>query len=1468
MAASKFTHNFPAAENAADENTHEVKWLYAYVQALVNSALCYSLLLDSEMKILYHSDSVRNLAGMGEGETLVGRSAQEVYRLVYDENLYPGALRRLKRAQAGEEYFFENDTIVWPTGERRLYQINYQKITSTTDNFEGVLMYAQDITDLRLEDAKRRVDTLLHSSVLPCYVWDENGDVIAYNREAARTFGVLPDMTPHDFGALMVSSLQPEFQPCGRETESVRRALVHEALQNGFAETEGFLQTRDASPLYVRATILRTAWPFGFRLIVYIQDKTGSYLQEKEVEHIREQNERQLAKLNLVVKASGVGLWSVEIDADNPANPDGAATFSGEFRQLLGFSDEQDFPDQFGSWISRLHPDDKENTLMQFRKHVFDTSGRTPYSAEHRLLKKDGQYGYYRAYGETERDDKGRPIRMFGALRDITQEKTTLSETEKQREELERVRDLMLKASKVGLWNLDFVRSDARSSIVAAWSDEFRKMLGFTDEKDFPSVLDSWANQLHPDDKESAINHLKKHMLDTSGQMPYDSEFRLLKKNGQYGYYRSFGETLRDADGRILHMSGALMDITEAKNHLYSTEQKSVELKRIREQNEFQLARLKLVVQASGVGLWDMVVMRGDPMNPANIFTWSNEFRHMLGFTSERDFPNVLGSWSDRLHPDDKERTLDLIIKHLSDTTGKTPFDTEYRLLRKDGQYGYFRASGSTFRDDDGNPLRIVGALMDITEAKNLLLTAEMQRIVAEASEERARVMLNSTPMMCILQDVNGAIADCNEEAVKVLGLTSKAELMQDFYRFYPEYQEDGVRTTDRMKEVLQFLDTAEKPFYQLERTFQTSAGEIVPVESTIVRIPRQEGHYYLSFSRDLREIKAQERELEEIREEKNRAEIQREAALAANEAKSVFLATMSHEIRTPMNAVMGMVEILLAENLNERQLQHVRDIRTSALALLDVVNDILDLSKIQVGKLKTEAKHYDFTMLIDNLSAMAYFLVSRKSITFNLLMSESTPVYLYGDEVRLRQAILNLLSNAIKFTDDGSVDLIVTFTETTVKITVRDTGIGILPEEIPKLFEPFEQVDTSRVRRDEGTGLGLSITKAIIELMDGQLTVESVYGQGSSFHIEVPKILGDETQVVNEDTTQGMLHAPEAKMLVVDDNLANLKVAAGLLQLFQITAETVSSGRDAIKMVWENDYDLVLMDYRMPGMDGVEAALEIRKLGLSVPIIGCTASVTPETKEKLMDAGMNDFLAKPITKVELKHILKKWIPAEKVTETIDDGFTFGDTEDDSYRIFWEKLQNIEGLSISAGLERVGGQRDVYEETLKLMLREIEKSMTNLSEFLGEGDLQNFAVEVHSIRGSLASIGAMELSGKARELEHASDRQDTSFCFANLPLLEEGLLSLRERLQAAFAEISHDEEPVTVPEELVPVFEEILLAMDEMDLMQISREMDSLEAFSAQGALKEKIEGVKYAVMMMDYAAAAELIQDLLNKKE
>ncbi|MCL2705625.1 MAG: ATP-binding protein [Spirochaetaceae bacterium] len=604
-----------------------------------------------------------------------------------------------------------------------------------------------------------------------------------------------------------------------------------------------------------------------------------------------------------------------------------------------------------------------------------------------------------------------------------------------------------------------------------------------------------------------------------------------------------------------------------------------------------------------------------------------------------------------------------------------------------------------------------------------------------------------------------------------------------------------------------------------------------------------------------------------ELRMMTKEAEAAKERAEDADKAKSRFLANMSHEIRTPMNAIIGMSELMLSENLNDHQLRCIQDIHVSAKSLLNIINDILDLSKIQSGKLSLAPLHYDFYELIDNISSTVQFLAKNKNISFKLNTQGEMPRCIYGDDVRLRQTLLNILGNAVKFTNEGNVGLTISVSNTTIVFDISDTGIGIKEEDMSTLFDAFTQINMRKNRTQEGTGLGLSITKSLIDMMDGNITVESVYGQGSIFHVTIPKVLGDEALIQQATDNDSLIHVPDAKILVVDDNAINLNVACGLLRLCKITAETAASGKEAIEMIQKNKYDLVFMDQMMPEMDGVETTKIIREMGVKIPIVALTANAIAGTKEEFLAAGMNDLLTKPIRKNLLNKILTEWLPSEKLIFRYGKNAPSVENSAEIDAEFWKKVEKIEGLSVQTGLDRVSGQQEVYGKSLKLTIKEIEKCDKNLNEFLAAGDMRNFTIEVHSIKGSLANIGAMELSRRAYELEIAANREDKNFCTSNLVPFLEQLRILRANLSDIFEAKKQFQSHIEIPAELFPILKNLKYAFKETDFLAIDKGIKSFNSINPGSALKEEIDKIKDAVLIMDYESAINVIENLLKQK-
>ena len=502
------------------------------------------------------------------------------------------------------------------------------------------------------------------------------------------------------------------------------------------------------------------------------------------------------------------------------------------------------------------------------------------------------------------------------------------------------------------------------------------------------------------------------------------------------------------------------------------------------------------------------------------------------------------------------------------------------------------------------------------------------------------------------------------------------------------------------------------------------------------------------------------------LRQEEEKARVTAQAAEAASQAKSQFLANMSHDIRTPLNAILGMSELGLREDASESKDNCFRDIRSSGRILLDNINSILDLSKIEAGKMEISQESYHIHSPFHDVVTILRMRAQEKKLDFHAQLDENIPTTLYGDDVNISHIVMNLGGNAIKYTKEGSITLSVTWEpqgeDGVLVIHMEDTGVGIRKEDLPYIFQSYGRLDRKANRHIEGTGLGLPICQKLTELMHGELGVDSTYGVGSNFWVRLPQKVIDPTpcgpycsEEQRSDTgSYNSFTAPEAVVLVVDDQPLNLKVCQGLLGPYEMEVYTARSGPEALRQMTQVWPDLVLMDHMMPDMDGVETTQHIREMGKKdpyfavVPIIALTANAMKGVREEFLRSGFNDFLPKPIELDKLDNTLRAWVPEDKQKAPVIPLGTLPGEE------LPEDLQNLPGIDVVRGMSYCG-TGDAYRKTLFLFREQIPGYLRRIRQDWEEEKWEDYSIEVHSLKSAARWIGAMDLGDNAEALEMA-----------------------------------------------------------------------------------------------------------------
>ncbi|MDR2952180.1 MAG: response regulator, partial [Treponema sp.] len=698
-----------------------------------------------------------------------------------------------------------------------------------------------------------------------------------------------------------------------------------------------------------------------------------------------------------------------------------------------------------------------------------------------------------------------------------------------------------------------------------------------------------------------------------------------------------------------------------------------------------------------------------------------------------------------------------------------------------------------------------------------------------------------------------------NKASLDIFNCASEEQVLgHSGFEFMPETQPDGKKTKDVVAEAfkedsatveMQCVKLTGEPFiariHSITMNYEGRRASLAVIEDTTAEKEYQE---------KLRNIALQEQE--------------------ANQLKNRFLAMVSHEIRTPINAIIGMMEIQLQKENNPPETDEVFEkIHESGSLLLNIINDILDFSKITENKLEITPVRYDIPSLINDAVQLNFIRLESKPINFIVSLDPNTPLELIGDDLRIKQILNNVLSNAFKYTDEGEIELSVSSEPSSggtpsedviIVFRARDTGQGITEEHIGRLFEDFTRFNLNINRTVTGTGLGLSITKHLIDLMNGEITVESQPEKGSAFTVRLPQkrfgdaLCGEETArrlrefdfhsaAIAKKTRIKREYMPYGKVLVVDDVKSNLFVAKGLLSAYGLQIDAIDNGADAVEKIKNGGaYDVIFMDHMMPVMDGIEAARKIRGLGYGRPIIALTANALAGQSEMFMQNGFDGYIPKPIDSLKLNALLNELIRDKK------------------------PLEVVEAARRKRLRKRTPENKARLSEIEKYFLADAKNAAERLGKMavkinaIGEKDMASYKVAVHSMKSALANIGETKLSDAAQRLEKAAEEKDTILMEAETPAFMEALKSIIEKLSQAEENASGkmtEEKMAYLQKKLA----EVKTACETIDMGAFDEVMEDLKQKEWPGGINEALDALAVHILHSDFDRAASLAEETLN---
>ena len=612
-------------------------------------------------------------------------------------------------------------------------------------------------------------------------------------------------------------------------------------------------------------------------------------------------------------------------------------------------------------------------------------------------------------------------------------------------------------------------------------------------------------------------------------------------------------------------------------------------------------------------------------------------------------------------------------------------------------------------------------------------------------------------------------------------------------------YSNERMREILNKKEITEISEVMQEMIPAEEGEFLVGDCYYSVTESEVYEGDRVKGKTWCFI--DMTATKERENQLRELHKE----------AMAANHAKSSFLANMSHEIRTPINTILGMDELILREAHNINVIEYAQNIKNEGKTLMSLINDLLDFSKIESGKMELAETEYAISSLLHDVVAMFSLKAEEKGLEFQIEVEDDIPSMLYGDEIRIKQILSNLLSNAVKYTERGSVGLFVEWTSKSessalLTITVKDSGIGIREEDMEDIFDKFKRFDSVRNSKIEGTGLGMNITAQLLELMNGEIFVKSKYGVGSEFRIQIPQRIVDATpmgsysyirQMQVQNDRRETFTAPKAKVLVVDDNLMNRVVVKGLLKQTLLQIEEAESGEECLKKTMDTHYEVILMDHMMPGMDGVETLHRLREqkgVNKDTPVVVLTANAVVGVKDFYLDSGFDSYLSKPINGKLLEEVLLKYLPDELVIRReVPQGINVIGAKQDGFRP--EEIRNVlktEGIDLAGSLERLDGQKEKYQSLAKQFAQVCEERLRLLHEYIRKEDVPAYVALLGQLKNDAELLGTLELAKLAQEQERLGKEGNLAFLRDKFALLSEEYQRVAQCYKTLFEHVKEE----------------------------------------------------------------------------